>query len=137
MAVTEPIDTAKDWLSTAKLALEKGMGAQAVYAMEMSAEIALKSVLIVLHVDVPKVHDISGAARIFIAGNRKVDREFLGSLDGYLATFEALLRLRAPAGYGFEGQLAREEINAQAKALLPKCSEIISACEHAVKRIGH
>ncbi len=137
MAVTEPIDNARDWLDTAKLAMGSGMGAQAIYAMEMGVEIAFKSVLIALHVDVPKAHDIRKTIKTFIVGNKAVEKGFAENIDGYLLTFEALLRLRAPAGYGFEGQLAREEINAQAKALLPKCSEIISACEHAVKRIDH
>ncbi len=137
MAMTEPIDTAKDWLDTARLAMDKGMGAQAIYAMEMSVEIALKSVLITLHIDVPKVHDIRKIARMHISGNRAVGKAFRGKIDGYLETFEELLRLRAPAGYGFERPAAREEINAEAKRLLPKCTEIVSACERTVKKIGY
>ena len=131
----EPIDAAKDWLKMAELAMEVRKYAQAAYSLEMAVEIALKAVLISVHVEVPKVHDIRKAARMFLAGNRSLPKSFLEELDDFLATFETLLRLRPIVGYGFETGTAKSDIKEQAERLLPKCKIIIAECEKAAKHV--
>lgn len=131
----EPIETAKDWLEMAELAMEAGKYAQTAYSLEMAVEIALKAVLIAVHVEVPKVHDIRKAAKMFLAGNRSLPKSFLEELDGFLATFETLLRLRPIVGYGFEAGAAKSDIKEQAERLLPKCAIVITECGKAVKHL--
>lgn len=131
----KPIDAAKDWLNLAELAMDAGKYAQAAYSLEMAVEIALKTVLIAIHVEVPKVHDIRKAAKMFLAGNRSLPKSFLGELDDFLATFETLLRLRPIVGYGFEAGAAKSDIKEQAEKLLPKCAIILAECEKAVKHV--
>lgn len=133
MGIEDPIKTAKDWLQMAEMAVEANKYAQATYSMEMATEIALKAVLIAVRVEVPKVHDIRKAARMFLAGNKSLPRPFVEGLDGYLATFETLLRLRPIVGYGFETGTNKQYLKEQAEELLPKCSNILAECEKAIR----
>lgn len=134
--VNAPIETAKDWLQTAKITSDAGIYGQSIYALEMAVEIALKAVLLSVHVDVPKVHDVRKTVKTFIVGNKDVPKSFRDGLDHYMPIFETLLNLRAMVGYGFEGGAESKELEMQAKTLIPKCSEIILACEKAIKIIG-
>lgn len=132
--VKRPIDTAWDWFQTAEMALRGGKPEQALYALEMSVEIALKAVLVSMRVEVPKVHDIRRVARTFLTGSKVLPKSFLENLDGYIATFETLLSMRSMVGYGFEGENEEKELEAQAKALMPECKKIIAACEEAIRK---
>lgn len=129
----KPIDMAKDWLQTASLALDAKKYAQVAYSMEMAVEIALKAVLIAIHVEVPKVHDIRKTAKMFLTGNKAVPKSFLEGLDDILATFETLLRIMPIVGYGFESGATGNEIREQAEKLLPKCTRIVEECERAIR----
>ena len=111
----EPIETAKDWLEMAELAMEAGKYAQTAYSLEMAVEIALKAG--------PYCSSRGGAesarhkegGQMFLAGNRSLPKSFLEELDGFLATFETLLRLRPIVGYGFEGWRGQIRQKEQAK----------------------
>ncbi len=133
MGVT-PIDTAKDWLEVAEIASDAKKYEQSLYALEMSVEIAFKAVLMSVNVEAPKVHDIRRVLRTFLIGNKSMPKAFTKELDGYISTFEDLLRLRPFVGYGFENGAGKKMMEEQAKAMLPKCAKIVSACEDA---IGH
>jgi len=133
--VKTPIETAKDWLDTAKITSNAGRYEQSLYALEISVEIALKAVLISVHVEVPKVHDIRKTVKTFLLGNKKIPKSFIDQLDDYSSTFATLLMLRSIVGYGFEGGIDSAEIERQAKILLPKCSDMIATCENAIKHI--
>ncbi|MEM3572450.1 MAG: HEPN domain-containing protein [Candidatus Micrarchaeaceae archaeon] len=132
--VKTPIETAKDWLQTAELALNAGRYEQAIYALEMSVEIAFKAVLISMRVEVPKVHDIRKPISLFLQGNKAVPKDFLNELDDYISTFKTLLSLRSMVGYGFEGGFENIDMKKQAEILFTKCRRIIAACETAVQK---
>lgn len=132
----QPIDTAEDWFQTGEMAFNGGKPEQALYALEMSVEIALKTVLISMRVEVPKVHDIRRVARTFLAENKALPKPFRDNFDTYIATFETLLSIRSMVGYGFEGEKEKKELEAQAKSLIPECARIIRACEEAIRKAG-
>jgi HEPN domain-containing protein len=133
--VKTPIETSKDWLKTAEITLNAERYGQSLYALEMSVEIAFKAVLLSIHVEVPKVHDIRKTVKTFLSGNKKMPKKFADELDDYLSTFENLLSLRSIVGYGFESGLESAELEKQAESLVPKCHKIIIACEYAIKNI--
>ena len=133
MAIERAIETSRNWYETARITTAAGIYSQAFYSLEMSAEIALKAVLISLHVEVPKVHDIRKIARMYLAGNKSVPQTFLGKLDEILEIFESLLRMRSMIGYGFEGILDKEDLRKQLDILLPQCSDLVEQCEIAIQ----
>ena len=127
------IEVARDWLVTAEISSKAKMYEQSLYAMEMSVEIAFKAVLLSFKHDAPKVHDISEIAREYLAGNRKLPKEFLEGLEGYLNTFNVLLGFRPIVGYGFEERFEKWDFSVEARRLLPECTKIVSACEGAIE----
>ncbi len=135
MAIKRPIEAAEDWLQTAEAALKAEKYDQSLYSLEMAVEIAFKAVLNSVHVEVPKIHDIRKSIRVFLAGNKKMPEDFLSQLDDYLAIFESLLRMRSAVGYGFETSMDDKQLANEAKALLPKCSKIISSCRGAINKV--
>ncbi len=135
MAIERAIETSRNWYETARMSSSAGIYPQALYSLEMSAEIALKAVLMSLHVEVPKVHDIRRVVRVYIAGNKSVPQKFLSRLDYFLEIFESLLRMRSMVGYGFEGVLNKQELRAQLDLLLAPCSELIDECERAIQYV--
>ena len=135
MAIETAIETSKNWYETARLAASAEIYSQALYSLEMGAEIALKSVLISLHVEVPKVHDIRKVARLYLSSNTSVPKAFVKKLDWMLEVFEDLLRMRSIVGYGFEGVVDKEELRVQLEVLLPKCLDLIDESEKAVNYI--
>lgn len=126
------IEAARDWLATAEMSSKSKRYEQSLYAMEMSVEIAFKAVLLSLKLEVPKVHDISEIAREYLAGNRKLPKEFLEGLEDYLNTFNVLLGFRPIVGYGFEETFGKWDFSTEARKLLPECTKIVSACEGAI-----
>ncbi|EQD78786.1 HEPN domain protein, partial [mine drainage metagenome] len=128
------IETSKNWYETARMAASAGIYSQALYSLEMSVEIALKAVLISIHVEVPKVHDIRKVVRMYLVGNISVPQTFLSKLDVFLEVFDTLLRMRSMVGYGFEGTIDPEELRNQVDILLPQCSELVDECARA---LGH
>ncbi|MHB1708590.1 MAG: HEPN domain-containing protein [Thermoplasmataceae archaeon] len=135
MAVERAMETSKNWYETARIAASAGIYSQALYSLEMSVEIALKAVLISLHVEVPKAHDIRKVVRVYIAGNKSLPHTFLNKLDNILEVFESLLRMRSMVGYGFEGVLDKEELQKQVNVMLPQCSDLVDECEKAIQHI--
>lgn len=133
--VKKAIDTAKEWLETAEITLKARRYEQCLYSLEMAVEIALKSVLIELRVEVPRVHDIRSVAGTFLSGSKKVPKEFSRNLGQYLANFDTLLSLRSAVGYGFETGYDRSKLEKLAKDLFANGSEIIDACENAISHI--
>lgn len=135
MAIENAIETSKNWYETARLAASGGIYSQALYSLEMSVEIAFKAVLISVHVDVPKVHDIRRVIRMHLTGNNLLPKTFLEGLEGFLDTFETLLRMRSMVGYGFEGILDKEQMLKQFETLLSPSGNLISECEMAIRDI--
>ncbi len=128
------MDTAKDWLLAAEVTSKAGISGQSLFSLEMSVEIALKAVLLSVNADVPKVHDIRSVINVHLKNNSVLPKKFLENLPGYMKVFEELIRERAPAGYGFES-MERGEFKAQMKELMPKCREIVRACDAAIKHV--
>ncbi|MCL4336169.1 MAG: HEPN domain-containing protein [Candidatus Thermoplasmatota archaeon] len=135
MEVENAISSAKDWLEAARVTAEAKVYSQALYSMEMAVEIAFKAVLIAMHVEVPKVHDVRRAVRIYLRGNKLISQSFLADLENYLATYETLLRIRPIVGYGFEKGISKDEMRNQVSSLFPLCSRIIDECEKAIESI--
>lgn len=69
-----------------------------------------------------------GGDEDLLIGNKKVPVDFIGSIDGYLSTFEELLGLRAMVGYGFEGDIETAQLHDKAALLPVKCSGIVNKC---------
>ena len=135
MVVKKTIEVARDWLQTAEAALGAEKYGQSLYSLEMAVEIAFKAVLESVHVEVPKVHDIRKVIMTFLAGNKKMPKDFLDQLEDYLLTFEGLLRIRSMVGYGFESNMDEAQLASKARKLIPKCSKIVSSCEDAIKKV--
>jgi HEPN domain-containing protein len=135
MGVKEPIEVSKDWLKTADITFKIGRYEQTLYSLEMAAEIAFKAVLLSLNLEVPKVHDIRKIIRTFLAGNKKVPKEFSNDLDEYLSTFEVLLRMRSIVGYGFENYMEKGHLEEEAQKMLSKCSKLVKSSEGAISYI--
>ena len=72
---------------------------------------------------------------LFLSGNKSLPKQFTGSIDDYMKTFETLLRLRSFAGYGFESSIDQKELEQQAEVLLPKCKELVKGCETAIEHM--
>ncbi len=129
------IETAYDWLETAKITLKAKRYEQSIYSLEMSVEIALKAVLIELGVEVPKVHDIRYVAGSTLRGNSRVPKQFLKDLNGFLSDFDTLLRLRSATGYGFETGFDSPRLEKIARELFSKGERTVEACEESIKFI--
>ncbi len=136
VGMPEPMESAKWWLSSAELNMKAKIYAPALYSMEMAVEIAFKAVLISVHVDVQKVHDIRKIIGMFLVGNNALPRSFSEEIDEFLKTFERLLEMRSGVGYGFEGKVTMEGIKRQAEELFPKCAKIVLECEKAVDHLN-
>ncbi len=120
------MSAAEEWLKTAELSTKNGIPQTALYAMEMALEIAMKSVLERIGVDVPKTHYIGN---IFLKEVRSqvVPAELKKESSDLVDTFSELLRLRPLSGYGLKS-LSKEEAAGLAEKYLPKVGHYVELC---------
>lgn len=137
MAEMSAFDNSRMWLETAKAANAKGLHPTALYSAQMAVEIALKGILILLHADAPKSHNIAAFTKSAIDKNRKLlPHEFLEKEQFIIETFTVLMDLRPVAGYSYERNIDMKDMARKADEYVAKAEEVIRLCERAAHRLG-
>ncbi len=130
------IKDAKEWLKSARLMKENGLYGKAVYALEMSLEIAMKAVLIATHKDFPKKHDISDLLEdAVLIDKKKFPNKFVDELDEMKSVFSDLLRLRNIGGYSFRSGSAEGLLKKEAADKIDSVEKFVDLCEKAVDHL--
>jgi len=131
------IEEGKNWLKAAQLMRDGGLFAKSLYSLEMALELSIKGVLIALHKNYPKRHDVADLLEeAVLVNNKRVPSEFVDNLPQLISTFRSLLRQRNAAGYGFKDEHDEE---AYTRFVLQKFDDIASyvkLCEELVKRLA-
>ncbi len=125
--VKAALDNSDTWLGSAKSNFRDGQYSAALYSLEMAAEIALKSVLLSINVNVPKVHDISSLVVKYAEENKKLN--IIRENEKFIKeVFLDLLTYRNSAGYMFEYRKSENEFKKLVTEYLPKTEKLIDIC---------
>lgn len=132
---SDAIDSAKRWFTSAESNAGAGNYDTALYSLEMSVEIAFKGLLFALGADAPKSHSIGDLVIKSVRGNGRLPKELTAKIDGFVATFNALLSLRQASGYVFETRYDMRELKAEYRKYARDAEELIAECGKAVSAL--
>ncbi len=127
------MENAETWLGSANSNYRDNHYSTALYSLEMSAEIALKAVLLSIKVNPPKVHDISLLVLKYAEENGKLEK--IKENEKFIKeTFMDLLLYRNSAGYMFEYLKSEKEFKEMVENYLPKVEKILIICKSVISK---
>lgn len=133
----EAFESAVRWLDSARINYAHGNVDIAVYSLEMSFEIGIKSLLHKIKRDVPKTHSVEDFFVVSLEKSPGIKPETKSGLLSYMEDFRRLLRLRNVAGYVFENKRKRESLKEVYEATIESVESFLGYVENAIKEIDH
>ena len=131
------IREAKAWLKAGKILKENGLYSKALYSLEMSLEVSMKGVLIAMHKNYPKRHDVSDVLEAIIPANEKrLPPDFVESFAKTVKMFRNFLRLRNLAGYSFEDEVREEVFESSVMKSFSDIERCVALSEKAVAALS-
>ena len=132
----EAIGSAKRWLVSAELNAGKGNYDSALYSLEMAVEISFKAVLLAMHMEVPKTHNVADVLAQAIGSDRAASAALAGKMDGMRDAFRSLLELRGISSYMYETRYDMKRLKGKYEAYLGPAEDAINACGSAVRQMA-
>lgn len=129
------LENAFRWLDSARMNYERGNMNIAVYCLEMSFEIGMKSLMQKMRSDFPKSHSIEDLFVITVEKNPHIDQKTKTRLQSYVGDFRTLLRLRNAAGYGFEYKNGQESMKSVFEATNNNVESFLGCVKDAIEVI--
>lgn len=131
----DAIESAGRWMKAAELNAGVGNYDSALYSLEMSAEIALKAVLLALRIDIPKTHNIADVFLQSVGEDKRASNAFGPNVGRMIETFRTLLELRSVSGYIYETRYNMGALKAKYESNIDDVVEIVDSCKKFVRQI--
>ncbi len=129
------MDEAKSWLRSAELNMDGSNYSKSVYALEMSLEIALKSVLVSASQSATRQHDVLPQLEgIILLKPKLLSAAFKQQFEHIVPVFRQLLALRLPSAYGYEATFSEDDFRHVSEECYDLVEKMISTCEKEIKR---
>jgi HEPN domain-containing protein len=123
---------AETWLGSANSNYRDKHFSASLYSLEMSAEIALKAVLLSVNVNVPRIHDVSAIVIKYSNENKKLAK--IKENEKFVReVFSDLLMFRNSAGYMFEYRKSEKEFKELIEEYLPQVKLLLGICKASLK----
>lgn len=130
------VEEGKKWLRAAKLLKEGGLFTKSLYSLEMGLEISIKGVMVALHKNYPKRHDISDLLEEAVMSNKKkIPSEFIENLPQLVSAYRSLLRQRNAAGYGLKDDSDEETYMRFVLQSFGDIEKYVSLCDNLVQNL--
>lgn len=125
------LENGETWFGSANSNFRDGHYSVALYSLEMSAEIALKAVLLSVKVNAPKIHDVSVLAAKYADEDKRLaaikdNEKFIRD------TFRDLLMYRNSAGYMFEYRKSEDDFKDIVSDYMPKTRRLLDICREVI-----
>ena len=129
------IAEAKSWLKSGILNQEGKNYSKSVYALEMTLEMALKSVVASSGRDAPRRHDIIPPLEELILSKPKIfSTEFKNSFISIKPVFMELLVVRQASAYSYETSIKEEDFRTIFEQNYHPVKNMIETCEKELER---
>lgn len=129
------IADAKRWFIIAKLSRENDLNDKAMYAMEMSMEMVLKSILLAFGTEFSKTHNISELLMSELR-KAKLDAKTNEELRSWLDTFDYLLEFRNASGYRAQSSMTDADFKDKADKKFAIVKEAVDNCESVINKLS-
>lgn len=126
----ETMRTANNWLLSAELEADGDNFNVALYSLEMSLEISIKSVLLAEKVNFPKKHDVIDQFKDLV-NNKRTFSALKADLPEIIRVYSELLAARNTAGYGFSP--IKNNFKVKVEEMLPIVKRLIKLLESAIE----
>ena len=131
------IENSREWFQIASLAREAGLFSKAAFGLEMALEIGIKAVLIAMHTDSPKRHDVSDLfEETVILNAKRLPKRLTEDLESILSDFRSLLSMRSLLEYGHESQQTAPLFEKEVQDKFDRIEQYLQTFTDAVNRLS-
>lgn len=126
----EALKRAKNWYQSAIRGFEDKRWNDVIYSCQMSAEQALKAILILFCIEYPKKHDVSNV--YLNLKKQSIPKWFLDKINYHSKILRELVKKRGFSSYGYIDGMTNEDFKEDALKYKEPVKRIINDCEKLV-----